>query len=232
MTVGINSYTDTSTSDGQIYYYVVRAQDAAGNIEANTTEVSATASGSGPPAPTGLTAAAIAGGSIQLDWTLSSPETDVAQYNIYRAVNSGEQNYASPLTNVSAGTSTYTDTTTTDGVTYYYVVRAQDAVGNTESNTNEASAMADATAPPAPTNLVASTVVGSGIQLNWTPSSPETDVSQYNIYRASSSEGQNYSSPTYSVSTGNIGYTDTSVSDGATYYYVVRAQDAAGNIET
>jgi hypothetical protein len=122
--------------------------------------------------------------------------------------------------------------TTTDGVTYYYVVRAQDAIGNSETNTNEASATADATVPPAPTNLMADVIVGTGIQLNWTRSSPETDVSQYNIYRATTSGGQNYSSPTYSVSAGNIGYTDTSVSDGATYYYVVRAQDAAGNIET
>ncbi len=230
--VGISSYTDTATSNGQIYYYVVRAQDAAGNIEANTTEASATSSGTGPPAPTALTATAIAGGSIRLNWTLSSPETDVAQYNIYRAINSGGQNYASPLSNVSAGISTYTDATTADGVTYYYVVRAQDAVGNTENNTNEASATADATAPPPPTNLVGSTVVGSGIQLSWTRSSPETDVAQYNIYRANSSGGQNYSSPTYTASVGNISYTDISVSDGQTYYYVVRARDAAGNIET
>jgi len=232
VSAGTSSYTDTSTSNGQTYYYVVRAQDAAGNIESNTSEVSATSSGTGPPAPTGLTATAIAGGSIQINWTLSSPETDVAQYNVYRAINSGEQNYASPLANVSAGTSAYTDTTTTDGVTYYYVVRAQDAIGNSETNTNETSATADATAPPAPTGLTASAIVGGSIQLSWTRSSPETDVSQYNIHRATSSGGQNYSSPTYSVSTGNIGYTDTSVSDGTTYYYVVRAQDAAGNIET
>ena len=232
VSAGISSYTDTATSNGQIYYYVVRAQDAAGNIEANTTEVSATSSGTGPPAPTGLTATAIAAGSIKLDWTLSSPETDVAQYNIYRAITSLGQWYDTPFASVSVGISTYTDTTTTDGVTCYYVVRAQDAIGNNETNINEASATADATAPPAPTNLAATAVVGSGIQLDWTPSSPETDVSQYNIYRAVSSGGENYSSPTYTASTGNISYTDTSVSDGATYYYVVRARDAAGNIET
>ncbi len=229
---GITGYTDISTSNGQTYYYVVRAQDAAGNIEANTNEASATASGTGPPAPTGLTALAIAGGSIQLNWALSSPETDVAQYNIYRATTSGGQDYNSPLTNVSTGISTYTNTTTTDGETYYYVVRAQDAVGNTETNTNEASATADATAPPSPTNLAATAVVGSGIRLNWTPSFPESDVAQYNIYRATSSGDQSYSSPTYTASAGSISYTDTSVSDGATYYYVVRAQDVAGNIET
>jgi len=112
------------------------------------------------------------------------------------------------------------------------VVRAEDIAGNTDSNTTEDSATADATAPPAPTGLTASAIVGGSIQLSWIRSSPETDVSQYNIYRSTSSGGENYSSPTYSVSAGNIGYTDISVSDGATYYYVVRAQDAASNIET
>jgi hypothetical protein len=232
VSAGITTYTDTSTTNGQTYYYVVRAQDAAGNIETNTNEASATASGTGPPAPTNLSAAAIAGGSIKLTWTASSPETNVAQYNIYRATSSGGQNYNSSLAGVSAGTATYTDTTTTDGVTYYYVVRAQDNVGNIETNTNEASATADATAPPAPTNLVATGITDDGIQLSWTASSPETDVSQYNIYRATSSGGESYSSATYTVSVGTTTYTDTATTDGVTYYYVVRAQDSAGNIET
>ncbi len=232
VSAGITTYTDSATTDGQTYYYVVRARDAAGNTETNTNEVSATASGTGSPAPTNLTAAAIAGGSIELTWTASSPETDVAQYNIYRATSSGGQDYTSSLANVSAGTTTYTDTTTTDGTTYYYVVRAQDSIGNIETNTNEASATADTTPPPAPTNLVATGTTDDGIQLNWTPSSPETDVAQYDIYRAITSGGENYSSPTYTVSVGTTTYTDTSTTDGQTYYYVVRAQDAAGNTET
>jgi len=211
---------------------VVRAQDAAGNIETNTNEVSATASGTGPPAPTNLTATAVAGGSILLTWTASSPETNVALYNIYRASTSGSQDFASSLASVAAGTTTYTDTSTTDGVTYYYVVRAKDNIGNIETNTNEASATADATAPPAPSNLAATAIAGNGIQLTWTASSPETDVAQYDIYRATTSGGQSYTSPAYTVSVGTTSYTDTTVTDGLTYYYVVRARDAAGNIET
>ncbi len=229
---GIVTYTDTTTTDGVTYYYVVRAQDAAGNIETNTTEVSATASGTGPPAPTNLTATAIAGGSIKLTWIPSSPETNVAQYNIYRATESGQEDYTSSLASVLAGTATYTDTTTTDGVTYYYVVRAQDSIGNIETNTNEASATADATSPPAPTNLAATAIVGGSIKLTWTASFPETDVSQYNMYRAITSGGQDPNSPLASVSAGTTTYSDTSTTDGVTYYYVVRAQDAAGNIET
>jgi len=95
-----------------------------------------------PPAPTNLTAAPIAEGSIRLSWTACSPETNVAQYNIYRAITTQGQNFASPLNNVSVGTTTYTDSATTDGVTYYYVVRAQSNAGHIETNTNEAWATA------------------------------------------------------------------------------------------
>ncbi len=182
--------------------------------------------------PTNLTATAIVGGSIRLSWTASSPETNVSQYNIYRATTSGEQNYASPLANVSAGTIIYTDSAASDGVTYYYVVRAQDGAGNIETNTNEAIATADATPPPSPSGLTAAPISGDGVQLTWTASSPEADVSQYNIYRATSSGAQDFSSPTYTVSIGITSYTDSSATLGQAYYYVVRAQDATGNTDS
>ncbi|GAH80707.1 unnamed protein product, partial [marine sediment metagenome] len=140
--------------------------------------------------------------------------------------------FASPLSNVSAGTSTYTDGATADGLTYYYVVRAQDNIGNIETNTNEAIATANATLPPSPSNLTAAPISGDGVQLTWTASSTETDVSQYNIYRAVSSGAQDYSSPTYTVSVGITSYTDSSATSGQVYYYVVRAQDAAGNTDS
>jgi len=185
-----------------------------------------------PPPPTNLTATAIVAGSIRLDWTASSPETNVSKYNIYRAITTQGQNFASLLAIVSVGTTTYTDSATSDGVTYYYVVRTQDNIGNIESNTNEATATADATPPPSPSNLAASPIAEDGIQLTWTASVSEADVSQYNIYRAITSGGQNYSSPTYMVSVGINSYTDSAATQGQTYYYVVRAQDAAANTDS
>ena len=184
------------------------------------------------PAPTNLTATALAGGSIQLDWILSSPEGNVASYRVFRAIVSNGQDYASPIATVPAGTSTYTDGATTDGLTYYYVVRAVSKTGTMETNTNEAIATADATLPPSPSNLTAAPISGDGVQLTWTASSPETDVSQYNIYRAVSSGAQDYSSPTYTVSVGITSYKDSAATQGQTYYYVVRAQDTAGNTDS
>ncbi len=184
------------------------------------------------PAPTGLTATALAGGSIQLDWIPSSPEGNVANYRVFRAIVSMEQDFASPITTVPAGTSTYTDGATTDGVTYYYVVRAVSITGDMETNTNEAIATADATPPPSPSNLIAAPISGDGVQLAWTPSSPETDVLYYNIYRSTSSGDQDLSSPTYTVSVAIASYTDSSATPGQAYYYIVRAQDAAGNTDS
>ncbi|GAI07997.1 unnamed protein product, partial [marine sediment metagenome] len=99
-------------------------------------------------AVTSLSASAVAGGDIELSWTASSPETDVANYNMYRATSSGGQNYSSYTYQVSVGTTTYTDTSTTDGTTYYYVVRAEDIAGNTDTNTDEDSATAGITTGP------------------------------------------------------------------------------------
>ena len=161
----------------------------------------------------------------------SSPETNVSQYNIFRAIVSGEQDYASPLASVSPGTDTYTDNATTNGITYYYVVRSLNMSGDMETNTNEAIATADAVSPPSPSNLVATAVSGDGVYLAWVVSSPETDVAQYNIYRATSSGAQDFTSPTYTVSVGIASYTDSSATAGQAYYYVVRAQDAAGNTD-
>ena len=109
-----------------------------GTMETNTNEAIATADATPPPSPSSLTAAPISGDGVQLTWTASSPETDVFQYNIYRSTSSGAQDFSSPTYTVSVGITSYTDSSATPGQAYYYVVRAQDVVGNTDANTNEA----------------------------------------------------------------------------------------------
>ncbi|KKK87201.1 hypothetical protein LCGC14_2755610, partial [marine sediment metagenome] len=136
------------------YSVPATATDGVGNSTSDNT-TSLTLDNTAPPSPTNLTATALAGGSIQLSWTASSPETDVAYYNIYRSTTSGGQNYSSYTYQVSVGTTTYTNTSTTDGTTYYYVVRAEDIAGNTDTNTNEESATAGITTGPSFSSIVA-----------------------------------------------------------------------------
>ncbi|MDP9479975.1 MAG: fibronectin type III domain-containing protein, partial [Actinomycetota bacterium] len=85
---------------------------------------------------------------------------------------------------------------------------------------------ADTTPPGAPTNLAATPGFGE-ISLGWSPN-PETDLSHYNVYRATASGG-----PYSKINASNVtttSYTDTGATDPATrYYYVVRAVDTSGN---
>ncbi|WP_407644625.1 cellulose binding domain-containing protein [Cohnella cholangitidis] len=120
-------------TNGTTYYYVVSAVNAAGE-SANSAQASATpiAVPTVPAAPTGLTAT---GGNAQvaLSWTASS---GAVSYNVKRATTNGGP-YATVATGVT-GTS-YADTGLTNGTTYYYVVSAVNAAGES-ANSAQASA--------------------------------------------------------------------------------------------
>ena len=79
--------------------------------------------------------------------------------------------------------------------------------------------------PSAPVNLVA-TPGDATVVLNWDDHTQQ-GVTGYNIYRALS-PGGSYSK--LNTTTVNVSeYTDSNVVNGNTYYYVVKARDAAGN---
>jgi chitodextrinase len=78
----------------------------------------------------------------------------------------------------------------------------------------------DTEAPTDPTNLVASNITSSGATLNWTASTDNVGVTQYNI----SIDG------TVVGSSGNTTFNVTGLSPLTTYTATVNAQDAAGNI--
>jgi cellulose 1,4-beta-cellobiosidase len=210
------SYTDTTAVNGTTYYYVVSAVNASGE-SANSTQVSATPSAPAPPpAPTGLTATP-GNAQVALSWTASSGATS---YNVKRATVSG-----GPYTTIAAGVTatSYTDTTAVNGTTYYYVVSAVNANGES-ANSSEVSATPSAPAvPAAPTGLTATVPNGRGgrINLSWTASSGATS---YNVKRATVSGGP-YT--TIASSTGTT-YNNSGLTSGTTYYYVVSAVNAAG----
>jgi len=168
-----------------------------------------------PAAPTGLAATA-GNAQVSLSWNASS---GAASYNVKRATTSGGP-YTTIATDVTS--TTYNDTTVVNGTTYYYVVSAVNAAGESP-NSNEASATPQAPQPPAaPTNLAANGLKKK-IALSWTQSSSPN--LQYNrIYRSTTSGG-----PYTMVAqvTPRTTYND-SVPSGATRYYVVTAVNTSG----
>ena len=132
--VTTTSHTDTTAVNGTTYFYVVSAVNAGGE-SLNSSEVWATPQPPPPSAaPTGLTAT---GGKkkITLAWAASA---GAASYSVKRSNTSGGP-YATIATGVTS--TTFANTGLTTGSTYYYVVSAVNA-GGESANSNQASATA------------------------------------------------------------------------------------------
>ena len=219
--VASSAYNDTGVTNGTTYYYVVRAEDSGTNESSNSNEDSATPNDPPPAAPTGLVATA-GDGSVSLNWD-DNTEPDLAGYNVYRSTTSSGP--YSKINGTLVASSTYNDTGVTNGTTYYYVVRAEDNGTNESSNSNEDNATPNDPPPAAPTGLVATAGDGT-VSLNWDDNT-EPDLAGYNVYRSTTSSGpySKINGPLVTSST----YNDTSVTNGTTYYYVVRAEDNGAN---
>jgi glucuronoarabinoxylan endo-1,4-beta-xylanase len=174
-----------------------------------------------PSAPTGLNAT---GGNYQvsLDW-LDNSEGDLDGYNVYRSETSGGD-YSEIASLVTS--SDYIDSDVTVGTTYYYVVTAVDVSTNESGYSNQSSATPyDGTPPAVPTALFAIPDNGS-VSLDWQDNS-EDDLDGYNVYRSTTS-GSGYVKLN-DMLLSSSDYTDNSVTNEITYYYVVSAVDIYSN---
>jgi predicted phage tail protein len=135
-TVGANvtSYQATGLAASTTYYFRVRSTNSAGD-SANTSAVSATTQATAPAAPSSLTGSAVSSSQINLTWAdNSSNETG---FKVDRATNSA---FTSGLvtTTVGANVKSLQATGLSRNTTYYFRVRAYNAVGDS-ANSNTAS---------------------------------------------------------------------------------------------
>jgi subtilisin family serine protease len=170
-----------------------------------------------PAAPNGLTSTA-SDAQVTLAWQASA---GASAYSVKRSTISGvETTVASGLT-----TTSYLDTAVTNGVTYFYVVSAVNATGESpNSNETGATPFAPATtAPDAPANLAAATGPGvKKITLTWKASSGAVS---YSVLRSTASGGP------YAVVRAGLAsptFTNSGLSGKQQYFYVVTATNAGG----
>jgi len=146
---GALSYSVGGLQENTQYFFVVRARDAAGNVDKNSVEVSATVPAQKdkqPPAFNGLGQVMAAGLRATLTWTAATDNVTPAAklvYLIYQADAAGGEKYATPTYTSAPGATSHVVSGLKAGSEYFFVVRAQDESGNVDMNTVEKSVKLD-----------------------------------------------------------------------------------------
>tara|TARA_R110000850_G_scaffold271031_2_gene404882 strand:+ start:280215 stop:283850 length:3636 start_codon:yes stop_codon:yes gene_type:complete len=186
-----------------------------GEVEDYTVNiVSSGADTQAPTAPTNLTASNITQTTVDLSWNASTDNVGVTGYDVYQG--------ASLLGTVTGTSASVTGLTAS--TSYSFSVRAKDAAGNISASSNTVNVTTlsppDTQAPTAPTNLTASNVTQTTVDLSWNASTDNVGVTGYDVYQGASLLG---------TVTGTSA-TVTGLTANTPYSFSVRAKDAAGNI--
>lgn len=210
-TVTTTSYNVTGLTQGTAYTFTIKAKDGAGNISTGVSVNATTiADTTAPSEVTNLASSNISSSSLTLSWT-SSTSSDIASYEVYNGVT-----LLSTVTGNSYNVSGLSALTQ-----YTFTVKAKDTSGNVSigaSVTATTTDVADTTAPADVTNLAASNVTETTVDLSWT-ASISTDVVGYDVYNG----------VTLITTVTGTTYQVAGLTAGTAYTFNVIAKDGAGN---
>lgn len=190
----------------------------------------------------GLTSVAPASSTaLQVTWNAWQDPTTPASavtYRVYVATAGGQENFSTPqVTSPPGATSVVIDSLQTS-TKYFIIVRAVNSAGVEDSNKVEknATTQTDTQAPTFAGATGLSTASESSVVITWAPASDDLTPQQgiaYYVYLALSAGAENLTAPSY---VSDLGATSVTIPAlpmaNTTYFAVVRARDASGNIDT
>ena len=171
--------------------------------------------------PTGV-AATSGSATATVTW---SAFPSAASYNLYRATTAGTEGGTPYKTGLASAS--YTDTSLTNGTTYYYKVAAVTASGES-AHSDEVNTMPNA--PPAAPTALAAVPGNTRATLSWTAATGGGTIT-YTVLRSTTS-GSGYTAVTGGAVLSGTSFTDptggTALTNGTVYYYVVTATNNGG----
>ncbi len=222
-----NSYVDSVTLKG-IYYYAIIASNSFGNSSLSNFEAVDVTVPPSTPFLSHITPNPSTNGTIELNWNNVEGATT---YYVLRDTTFTTAPHEWQSVFIVTGCS-YTDRLYSDG-TYYYSIIAGDtlinsSVSNCESVEVRIMTPPDTLPPPQVTGVeVTFLLTANALNLTWT-SSPASDLTEYAIYRSTTSGFLPDLFHPYATTQINS-YLDTNVINGVTYYYRISAVDEVPN---
>ncbi|WP_439127666.1 endonuclease [Polaribacter sp.] len=167
-----------------------------------------------PTSPTNVVVSDITTTSFNVSWTASIDNESVSGYDILL-----NGNIAGETSNT-----TFTVQNLTPDTDYVVTVIAKDVAKNksTPSAGINSKTLADTTAPSVPSNILISNQTGSSFQINWTASTDNSGILQYEIFLDGNSL----------TTTSATNYNVTNLAISTTYVITIQAEDIANNKST
>lgn len=216
----VESVSNSNLTPGNTYFYRIKALNACGssaysNVVSVTTPEDVTVA---PAAPSNFVATAVSPTQINLSWT----DNATNESNFVLEQSADGTNYTI-LATPAANSTAYSVSGLSENSTYYFRLKAVNTAGS--SNTVSANAKTPLSKPVAPSNLVATAISSSQIDVSWTDNSFNED--SFVIERDYSADFP--SSPYNRTFLENVtGYSNINLTANRTYFYRVRAFNAAG----
>ncbi|WP_022850576.1 fibronectin type III domain-containing protein [Limisalsivibrio acetivorans] len=220
-TIGVSdtSYTIPADQLSHSSTYRVRVTAASGDDLSNDSFMfTTTGEPVAPTAPQNVFASG-GGSTIYISWDTVQ---DASTYNIYWSTSPGVT--TSNGTKISGIVNHYYEHTGLEsGTTYYYIVTAENAQGESPASSEASGSTLGSVPPVAPINVSAAGGHGE-IGVFW---DFVDNATSYNVYYSTSS-GVSTETGTKVAGITNHYYYHTGLADGATYYYIVTAVNANG----
>ena len=188
-------------------------------------------SSTAPQSPTNLSATAISSSQVNLSWSAPSDNggSAITGYMIERSQDNGNT-WSTIVSNTGSTSTTYSNVGLAASTSYAYRVSAINSVGTSiPSGTASATTSAALTVPQPPTNLSATAVSSSQINLSWNAPSNNggSPITGYKINR-SDDGGTTWITLVQNTQSTGTTYSDTGLSPSTTHSYRVFAINGIG----